>query len=344
MSLITNTKTDNHIKVFIELFKDSTDIFIAVAFFKKTGFNLISKDFQDALERGTSIVFICGLDFFQTEPDALKAVYSLSQKYSNCKLLIQEQKKQSTFHPKLYCFSNNNERTLIVGSANFTKGGFEGNYELSVRTTFQIGSDSDKELRLVINDIKNNCVEYSDIEISNYARKYQIYKCNETKAKKNSEAEYSALNLEDGSITNPNFRPTDKGNRIMEKYIYDDYKTSIEDFSKYLSDKYINDSKQKEIFLREGVWLKVRLNYVAGLLLTSRGMDIFSPKDIREVIRKDLIPSLSKVDDGSLSSLILTEDVHRTAKIKYNKGYTCLEKVSRGNYRFVGFLKKDNLI
>jgi len=137
MTLITNRKENNHIKTLKELLKSSEEVFIAVAFFKMSGFDLISREIRKSLEQGTNIVIVCGLDFYQTEPDALKAIYLLSQKYNTCKLLIQEQISSRTFHPKLYSFLKSDKRTIIIGSANFTKGGFESNYELSIMHTFK---------------------------------------------------------------------------------------------------------------------------------------------------------------------------------------------------------------
>lgn len=124
---------------------------------------------------------------------------------------------------------------------------------------------------------------------------------------------------------------------ILENFVFNHYKLSIEEFSKLLADRYITDVSQKEIFLRKSVWQKVRLNYIAGLVLNKNGIELFTPKDIRDVIRRELIPSLSDFNDVSLSSLILTQDVHRSAKFEYNNGYTCLEKIKRGKYKFVGF-------
>lgn len=193
MTLITNRKENNHIKTLKELLENSEEAFIAVAFFKKSGLDLISREIEKSLEQGTKIVIVCGLDFFQTEPDALKAIYLLSQKYENCKLLIQEQILSSTFHLKLYSFLKADKRTILIGSANFTKGGFKSNYELSIMHTFKTNSDNEKDVQLLIKEIKDSCTEYSDIEISNYARKYQIYKRNENKAKKSTKAETDLL-------------------------------------------------------------------------------------------------------------------------------------------------------
>jgi hypothetical protein len=124
---------------------------------------------------------------------------------------------------------------------------------------------------------------------------------------------------------------------ILESYIYSSYKMSIADFIGYLANKYISDGYQKEIFLKKGVWLKVRLNYIAGKILTSKSKSTFSPKEIRDCIREELIPSISTLNDASFSGLILTQDVHDTAKEEYNNGYPCLKKVSRGVYKFIGF-------
>lgn len=124
---------------------------------------------------------------------------------------------------------------------------------------------------------------------------------------------------------------------ILERYIYESYKKTLVQFSEYLGDKYIEDEDQRKTFMKKGVWLKVRLNYIAGLLLTQSGEEIFTPKRIREFIRTDLIPSIYQINDASLSGLILTQDVHDGAKTEYNNGYFCLRKIDRGKYKFIGF-------
>lgn len=193
MQLITNRKDTNHLMILREFFRISEEVFVAVAFFKKSGFDLIFDDFKESLERGTQIVFLCGLDFYQTEPSALKAIYSLSENYYNCQLLVKEQNNNSTFHPKLYCFKHGEKRTVLIGSANFTKGAFESNFELSINETFRIDSEENKELQLLINNLKNKCKKYSNIDISNYARKFQIYQRNENYAKRKSKNEADSL-------------------------------------------------------------------------------------------------------------------------------------------------------
>jgi len=128
------------------------------------------------------------------------------------------------------------------------------------------------------------------------------------------------------------------GTNILEGHIRKSHDKSLEEFYHYLADRYINDEHQKEIFLRKGVWLKVKLNYIAGIILKQKGQEIFTPKDIRDIIRKEIIPSLSELDDNQLSGIILTSDVHKNAKDpRWHNGYPCLEKIADGKYQFIGF-------
>lgn len=128
----------------------------------------------------------------------------------------------------------------------------------------------------------------------------------------------------------------DQDKRRLDFYVFVSYNLSMQDFVKYLSDKYISDKSQRELFLLKGVWMKVRLNYIAGLILTIRGRDTFTPKDIRGIIREELIPSISIMDDQRLSSIVLTQDVHDKAKKEYNNGHPCLKSIGDGTYRFIG--------
>lgn len=134
--------------------------------------------------------------------------------------------------------------------------------------------------------------------------------------------------------TNNEFTNSEK---VLEPYIFSSYLMSADDFTSYLAEKYISDRHQKEIFLRKGVWLKVRLNYIAALILTQSDNAIFTPKEIREIVRQILIPSIYRMNDSNLSGLILTQDVHDNAKKEYNNGYPCLRKIGRGQYKFIGF-------
>lgn len=203
MKIIDNKDTENHLSIFKKHIEQSDEVFIAVAFFKKSGLDLIIKEIEEALKRETIITIVCGLDFYQTEPEALKTMSSMSYQYDNCKLLVHNHKKNITFHPKIFCFTKNIETHLIIGSANFTRGGLENNFEVSLATNFKNNSSQYEELHNLINSIKEQTSELDDIELSNYTRKYQINKQNQKDAiKKSKEEENAIFNLNTELIEN----------------------------------------------------------------------------------------------------------------------------------------------
>ncbi len=133
-----------------------------------------------------------------------------------------------------------------------------------------------------------------------------------------------------------------KEHNIIEPHIFKSFGINIDEFANYLADKYIVDNQQKEIFLSEGVWLKVRLNYIGGLILKLEGKEIFSPKDIRAVLKSKVITSLSEISDKQFSGCLLTQDVCLDApNPKWHNGFPCLERVAVGKYRFIGLRPKS---
>jgi len=119
--------------------------------------------------------------------------------------------------------------------------------------------------------------------------------------------------------------------------------TVNDDLLNNLAKKYVQDLKEIEIFQRKGVWQKVKLNYLGGYILTKNGKSTFSPLEIRDVIRNILVPQLNDLTDQELAGIVLTQDVHLKSKKEYNNGYPCLEKVGRGEYRFVGFEQSNDM-
>ena len=120
---------------------------------------------------------------------------------------------------------------------------------------------------------------------------------------------------------------------------------NVDEFSWFLATKFINDPHQRKIFLKKGVWLKVKLNYIGALILTQGGKEIFTPKDIRDVIREHILPSLRELSDNQLSGMLLTQDVHlNPPDPTWHNGYPCLQKVDHAKYKFVGFHYKSQAI
>ena len=119
---------------------------IAVAFLKMTGLRNIRKDIHSMVKSGIKITFIIGIDFYQTEPDALSELLTFAKNNKIVKLYICANKNK-TFHPKLYLSEKNKTFVAVVGSANMTNGGFNDNFELSSVITGNLSESIFADLR-----------------------------------------------------------------------------------------------------------------------------------------------------------------------------------------------------
>jgi hypothetical protein len=64
----------------------------------------------------------------------------------NGEIWIFHNDNQSTFHPKIYCFSNSESADVIIGSGNLTQGGLFTNYEASLASNLNLSQANDKTL------------------------------------------------------------------------------------------------------------------------------------------------------------------------------------------------------
>ncbi len=80
----------------------------------------------DCLAKARSKIstMVVGLDLYTTSPSFLKSFRSI--------IRIGTAIKSATFHPKLYLFQDGNAFCCIMGSSNFTRGGFGDNTEVNV--------------------------------------------------------------------------------------------------------------------------------------------------------------------------------------------------------------------
>lgn len=131
-SLLTNSGKLTHDQVVKACLFKAEKVQIAVAFLKMSGLNLLFKTIEKALKRGATIQLAAGLDFTQTEPEALKKLKRLLEIYPGSGLFISNFERASVFHPKFYLFQFGGQAAAIVGSANLTNGGFLQNEEVSV--------------------------------------------------------------------------------------------------------------------------------------------------------------------------------------------------------------------
>ena len=120
------------------LFTECSSCQIAVAW-ATTGFKSfrLLKKHKAKIER-----MIVGTHFYQTHPDFIEAFIT----HKNVHFITAT---DGVFHPKVYYFQMNCDHwECIIGSANFTRGGFEGNDEVAILVTDQDRDSSDTQTRL----------------------------------------------------------------------------------------------------------------------------------------------------------------------------------------------------
>jgi len=137
MKLIYNHTSDNHLSSILKELNTAITVKMAIAFLKNSGLILLKPTLDSALKRGAHIEFHCGLNFGTTEGSALQDILNLFEKYAHAKLYMIYPKSNQTFHPKLWRFKSQNHTSILVGSANFTSGGFDKNFEFSLISSFK---------------------------------------------------------------------------------------------------------------------------------------------------------------------------------------------------------------
>jgi hypothetical protein len=110
---------------------------------------------------------------------------------------------------------------------------------------------------------------------------------------------------------------------------------SLEHIRRKLGEQWISDRKEKFLFMqakRFSHWA----NYIAGLVLTQKGKTLFTPKDIKKILRDELIPQ-HYGRSGAFENEVLTADVRVDAP--NNCQFPSLERVDGRQhlYKFLGF-------
>jgi len=136
--LLWNEEDQSHAQAIIDDLNGTREFICVVAFAKSSGFGHFKSALKTRLSKGMKATFIVGTHFYQSDPDLLDELIALRPR-ENVKVYMGdfENRRLSTFHPKLYLFDNGRKTSLIVGSANLTGGGLSDNYELSLRLSGQ---------------------------------------------------------------------------------------------------------------------------------------------------------------------------------------------------------------
>lgn len=103
---------------------------LASAFFTKSALDAIENALLTALEKGAQITFLLGRYDYVTEPQAVKRLIKLSEKFpSGLKILFDS---DFGFHYKLAVFRVKKKRVVIIGSSNLTPKGLASDGEVNL--------------------------------------------------------------------------------------------------------------------------------------------------------------------------------------------------------------------
>lgn len=126
---------------------------------------LLEKPFSKKIQFST-----IGLHFYQTDPVVLK-------EFQNHKQVNFSQQLSGVFHPKTYLFWNDEtDWAVLTGSANFTKGGFDGK---NSENMVYIESDEDNyqffiQVRNFLQDCFEKAEKLTDSKIKNYETLHKL--------------------------------------------------------------------------------------------------------------------------------------------------------------------------
>jgi HKD family nuclease len=176
--LVINTDNKvNHVASLLTLIKTACSFDCMSAFASESGLELIYDGLVARLDNGLSARFVLGIDFYQTDPAVLYDLLELSDEYSALELYMSSAESTTIFHPKVYAFENKKgDSSVILGSANLTRGGLSSNHELSAFLTAD-GADLFNSVSKEINQlIRSGEVVAAKMElIEEYAAQHREY-------------------------------------------------------------------------------------------------------------------------------------------------------------------------
>lgn len=246
--LLWNKKDKNHLEYIEKKLAGCNEAVFCTAFFKKSSLTeLVCKEIR---RLGKKLKFFVGIDFYQTEPDALR--FLLDNKVRL--YIVHSEESAVTFHPKMFVFKDAAYVSVAIGSANMTSGGLESNYELSMRTKQKIDSDFANEIFKYIKKIESdaNTKLCDRILIDDYEQEYDENRIKESYSRKRSDVK------------------TSKGYRNIENALIvykgdESFSTSFDDRLKDYAEakKLLNNPKFSVGTFHEALgWLPSRRNYV----------------------------------------------------------------------------------
>jgi HKD family nuclease len=134
--ILDNSERGKSLSSFLsERLPNSNRVRLAVAFAKKSGWKLLQKSFQSAIETGADIELLIGLDLRITDASLLRVLTELSLSQRSFRVLCFCDPKVNDapfYHPKVYILDGPDNSFISVGSSNLTCGGLRRNIEMNI--------------------------------------------------------------------------------------------------------------------------------------------------------------------------------------------------------------------
>lgn len=235
VQILSNTTKPNHKDYLLQCFSVAEEVWIATAFLKTSGLDLLLPLIKKHINNNKPIQIITGQNFGLTEPKALRVLHDLFEKKINANLYLDKaEDKQKVFHPKLFVFRTGNKGRIVSGSANITNGGLTGNEEFSICIETPVTSAEWTSTINYFNQItdSNNADLVSLVVIKRYEQFYNEQK--DIRAKQKS--------VPDKKSSEYSFDYTKLKERLKD-YRNDDYKSDLAERT--------SDYKQAKTLLNE---------------------------------------------------------------------------------------------
>jgi HKD family nuclease len=125
---------------------------------------------NECLEKARSKIstMVVGLDFYTTSPSFLESFLSV--------IRIGKALQGGTFHPKLYLFEIADRFGCVMGSSNFTRGGFGDNAELNICVEGKKSDAFFRQVEVFIEEQEEHSDPITPPEIADYKEQFQRLK------------------------------------------------------------------------------------------------------------------------------------------------------------------------
>jgi HKD family nuclease len=172
LSELSFLESTNLLEKAVELFRESDEIEIAVAYLKEAAYRKLRCEIVDFLTEGKKIKLLVGLaSFCITDVEPLEDLLNIRKSLPRKNLLEIRYYSDSRFHPKLFIFKLPDRFCAIVGSSNLTTGGWGGNIEANILLCQQDETEAISDIKFFFDKIwKKGPRKLTEQVLSTYKR------------------------------------------------------------------------------------------------------------------------------------------------------------------------------